>query len=297
MAHKSGFVAIIGKPNVGKSTLLNAFLKEKLAIVSSKPETTRNKILGILNLPQVQIIFVDTPGIHQPHLLLGKCMVRAAKSCILEADLILFMTDAFGSLGGDDIRIIELLSQVTNPVFLLINKIDLVNKSLILPKIDDASKRYNFKEIIPLSALDHKDAEAILKEIVKYLPPGPKLYPEDQLTDKNERFIVAELVREQVLASTQQEVPHAVAVLVEEMKERPGKNLFFISASIYVERDSQKAIVIGQKGKMLKGIGQAARENIEEFLGKKVYLQLWVSVHKNWRKDERILKELGYSAG
>lgn len=295
MAHKSGFVAIIGKPNVGKSTLLNALLKEKLAIVSSKPETTRDKILGILNLPQTQIIFIDTPGIHQPHLLLGKLMVRTAQNSILDANLILFMTDAFGHLEEEDLKIIELLRETKKPVFLLINKVDLVNKSLILPKMDDASKRYNFKEVIPLCALNNKDVEMLLKEIIKYLPLGPKFYPEGQLTDKNERFIVGELVREQLLNFTQQEVPHSVAVLVEEMKERQGKNLVFISALIYIERDSQKAIIIGQKGTNLKQIGQAARQEIEKFLNKKVYLELWVKVHKNWRKDERILRELGYA--
>lgn len=295
MAHKSGFVAIIGKPNVGKSTLLNAFLKEKLAIVSSKPETTRDKILGILNLPQAQIIFIDTPGIHQPHLLLGKHMVRTAQGSIFDADLILFMSEAFGRLGEEDLRIIELLKGIKKPVFLLINKIDLVNKSFILPKIDEASKRYNFQEIIPLCALDNKDTEKLLKEIIEYLPQGPKLYPEDQLTDKNERFMAAELVREQVLNFTKAEVPHSVAVLVEEMKEREGKNLTFINALIYVERPSQKSIIIGAKGQMLKQIGAAARAEIEKFLGKKVYLELWVKVHKNWRKDERILRELGYA--
>ncbi len=296
MAHKSGFVAIIGKPNVGKSTLINSFLKEKLSIVSSKPETTRDKILGILNLPQAQIIFIDTPGIHQPHLLLGKHMVRTAQNSILDADLILFMTEAFGKLGQEDLRIIELLNQVNKPVFLLINKVDLADKLLILPKIDEASKAYNFKEIIPLCALDNKDTDTVLKEVIKYLPEGASFYPEDQLTDKNERFLAAELVREQVLNFTQQEVPHSVAVLVEEMKEREGKNLVFIQAAIFVERDSQKAIIIGHKGKMLKQIGQAARLEIEKFLDKKVYLELWVKVHKNWRKDEKILKELGYGS-
>jgi GTP-binding protein Era len=291
---KSGYVAIVGKPNVGKSTILNRLVGEKIAIVSPKPQTTRSRILGILTTVRAQIVFLDTPGIHKPHVLLGKAMVRAAQQSLFESDLILFTTDVTTGLDEEDQIIFRLLSDVKNPVILLINKIDAVSKSRILPLIDEASKIREFKEVIPVSATGGENMNLLLERIIDYLPEGPKYYPDDQLTDKTERFLVSELIRERVLKFMYQEVPYSVAVYVTDMKERPGRDVVYISATIYVERDSQKGILIGHKGEMLKKIGQLSRQEIEEMLKKKVYIELWVKVLKDWRKDERALQMLGY---
>lgn len=291
--YKSGHVAIIGKPNVGKSTILNYLVGEKVAIVTEKPETTRDKISGILTRADAQIIFMDTPGIHRPKNLLGKHMTRLAKESLLEVDLIVFILDITSGITDEDKIIFGLLKDAKKPAILLINKIDLISKSLALPLIDEASKVYDFKEIIPTSATKGDNMDVLLEKIIEYLPEGPKYFSDEQFTDKTERFMVGEMVREKALELTREEVPHSIAVLVEEFKER-SKKLVYIRATIFVERSSQKKIIVGHKGKMLKNIGETARKDIEGFLKKRVYLDLWVKVYKNWRKDPQALKMLGY---
>lgn len=288
---KSGFISIIGRPNVGKSTLLNSILGEKIAIISKKPQTTRNRILGVKNLPQAQLIFLDTPGIHKPRNKLGETMVKTALETYKEVDLILLMVEP-EEPGQGDIRIIETLRSIKKPVFLLINKVDTVEKQVILPLIDQYQKVFNFAEIIPISALKLDNLDRLLETIIKYMPEGPKYYPDDLVTDQLERFMVAEIIREKVIEKTKEEVPYSVAVMVEEFREE--EKPVFIRALIYVERDSQKGILIGKGGRMLKEIGTLARKDIEGLLGTKVFLELWVKVKEGWRKDERILKELGY---
>lgn len=292
---KSGYAAIIGKPNVGKSAVLNYLVGEKVAIVTEKPETTRDKILGILTREDAQVVFVDTPGIHKPRNLLGKHMTRIAKESLLEVDLIVFILDITSGITSEDEIIFNLLRDAKKPAILLINKVDLVSKSLALPLIDEASKIYEFKEIIPTSATKGDNMDVLLNKIIEYLPQGPKYFSDEQLTDKTERFLVGELVREKALELTREEIPHSIAVLVEEFKERPKKKLIYIRATIFVERHSQKKIIVGHKGQMLKNIGEAARKDIEDFLKKRIYLDLWVNVYENWRKDPQALKMLGYA--
>jgi len=287
---KSGFISIIGRPNVGKSTLLNALLGEKIAIISDKPQTTRNRILGMVNQPGVQMVFMDTPGIHKPMHKMNEFMVQTALATYNEVDVILFLVEATEPPGGGDRFIIETLSEVKTPVFLLINKIDLIKKEALFPLIDGYSKLYNFAEIIPISALK-SDIGDLLDVIKKRLPEGPQYFPDDQLTDQPERFIVAELVREKIFELTKEEIPYSTAVVIEEMKEEP--DITRITAVIYVERDSQKGILIGKGGAMLKQIGTLARQDAEKLLGAKIFMQLWVKVKKGWREDERMLKNIG----
>jgi len=287
---KSGFISIIGRPNVGKSTLLNALLGEKIAIISDKPQTTRNRILGIVNQPAAQLVFMDTPGIHKPMHKMNEFMVKTALATYNEVDVILMLVEATEPPGGGDKFIIETLSQVKTPVFLLINKVDLIKKEALLPLIQEYSKLYNFVEIIPVSALKN-DLGGLLDAILKRLPQGPKYFPDDQLTDQPERFIVSELIREKVFALTKEEIPYSTAVVIEEMKEEP--DITRITAIIYVERDSQKGILIGKGGGMLKKIGTLARQEAEKLLGAKIFLQLWVKVKKGWREDEHMLKNIG----
>ena len=289
---RSGYVSIIGRPNVGKSTLLNSILGEKIAIVTPKPQTTRNKIVGIKTLPGAQIIFLDTPGIHKPRHKLGETMVRTALEALREVDIILFMVEP-REPEEEDKSIIELLHGIQSPVFLLINKVDTIKKPAILPLIAHFQELYPFKEIIPISAFMKDDIELILDKICDYLPHGPKYYPDDLITDQLERFMVSEIIREKVMEMTEEEVPHSVAVEVDEWNER-REGLISIRGNIYVEREGQKGIIIGKKGSMLKLIGTAARIDIEKLLNAKVFLELWVKVKKDWRRDERILKELGY---
>jgi GTP-binding protein Era len=291
---KSGYVAIIGKPNVGKSTVLNYLVGEKIAIVTEKPGTTRDKIMGVLSRDDAQIIFVDTPGIHKPRNLLGKHMTRLARWSLQEVNLIVLIIDAASGITRDDRIIFDLLKDVKEPAILLINKVDLVKKFLVLPLIDEASKIYKFKEIIPSSATKGDNMGVLLKKIIEYLPEGSKFFSDEQLTDKTERFMVGEMVREKALELTRQEIPHSIAVLVEEFKERTEKELIYIRATIFVEKPSQRKIVIGHKAQMLKKIGETARKDIEGFLNKHVYLDLWVKVYENWRKDPQALKMLGY---
>jgi len=289
---RSGYVSITGRPNVGKSTLLNTILGEKVAIVTSKPQTTRNRIIGVKTLPEAQIIFIDTPGIHKPKHKLGELMVREAKKSVKEVDLILLMVEPENPSSGDRF-IIEMLKGLNKPVFLLINKIDTVKKPQILPLIGIYSTLYPFKEIIPISALMGDGIEILIKTIVGCLPEGPKYYPDDILTDQLERFMVSEIIRERVIEKTEEEVPYSVAVEVTDWSERED-GVVFIYANIYVEREGQKGIIIGENGLRLKAIGSSARAEIEKLLGAKVFLGLWVKVKKGWRSDERMLKELGF---
>ena len=289
---RSGYVSIIGRPNVGKSTLLNSILGDKIAIVTSKPQTTRNKIIGIKTLDAAQIIFIDTPGIHRPRHKLGETMIGAAREALNEVDVILIMVEPCKPDKGDRV-IIDLLKKVQSPVFLLINKIDIFRKSDILPIMDHFKELYPFKEIIPISAIKHDGINLLIKRICDYLPSGPRYYPEDLITDQLERFMVSEIIREKTMDMTKEELPYSVAVKVAEWKERED-GLISINCNIYVEREGQKAIIIGKRGAMLKAIGSAARLEIEKLLNTKVFLEIWVKVKKNWRNDIRFLKELGY---
>lgn len=292
---KSGFVAIIGKPNVGKSTVLNYLVGEKIAIVTDKPETTRDKIQGVLTRDDAQIIFVDTPGIHKPINLLGKRITHLAKDSLLESEVIVFILDLTKGIKKEDRLIFDLIKDINKPVIVVLNKADLVSKSLALPLIEEISRMREIKEIIPASAVKGDNMDVLMNKIIECLPYSPKHFSDDQLTDKTERFMVGEIIREKALELTREEIPHSVAVLVEEFKKRPRKKLFYIRATIFIERHSQKKILVGHKGQMLKGIGEAARKDIEEFLKKQVYLDLWVKVYENWRKDPAALRMLGYA--
>ncbi|PJC47118.1 MAG: GTPase Era [Candidatus Omnitrophica bacterium CG_4_9_14_0_2_um_filter_42_8] len=291
---KAGKVAIIGRPNVGKSTLLNVLVKEKVCIVSEKPETTRDNIQGILSGKDFQVVFMDTPGMHRPKNLLGKLMVRKAQASLTETDLNLVLIDAHSGITKEDIEIFNLMPVKLN--ILIINKIDGIDRRHILPIIEKAHK-FNFKEIIPISALKKDGTDLVFKKILEYIPEGFPFFPDDQLTDKSESFVVQELIREKTLEITYQEVPHSIAVTVEEFQEKKDRNnndIIYIRAAIYCEKESQKGIIIGDSGKMLKRIGEVSRKDIESFLQKKVFLDLWVKVYKNWRKDPFALKNLGY---
>lgn len=293
-AFKSGFVSIIGRPNVGKSTLLNTLIGEKVAIVSDKPQTTRNKILGVKNLKGVQIVFLDTPGIHKPRHKLNEYMVRAAIGTLEEVDLILFMIDAGEPSGPGDRYIIDLLGKVTKPVFLLINKVDRIQKSRVLPQIEEYRQFYPFQEIFPISALYGDNLDSLLASIVKELPEGPQYFPEDIATDQPMRFIASEIIREKIFQLTYQEIPYSIAVGIEDFKEAGERNIVSIRAVVFVERDSQKGIIIGKGGSMLKKVGQLARVELEAIMGIKVFLEIWVKVKAGWQSDDRILKMLGY---
>lgn len=291
--YKSGFVSVIGRPNVGKSTLVNSLIGQKIAIMSDKPQTTRNKILCVLTLDDAQIIFVDTPGIHKPKHKLGEYMVNTAEKTLREVDVVLFVVDATASLGAGEHYILEHLAEIKTPVILVVNKIDQVSKTNLLPMIQKYTENYNFTAVVPISALEHTNLENLVGEVKKHLEPGPQYYPSDMVTDQPERIIIAELIREKVLNLTREEIPHAIAVEIEEITTRSNEDLY-IRATIYVERDSQKGIVIGGKGQMLKDVGRLAREDIENLLGSKSYLDLWVKVKKDWRNRQSILRNLGY---
>ena len=291
---KSGFIALIGRPNAGKSTLLNRLLGQKLAIISSKPQTTRNRILGIKNLPQGQIIFLDTPGIHRSQSRLNQAMVKTALATYREVDGICFLIEADHPENPENEFILETLKEGGKPIFLLINKIDLIAKGDLLPMMERFSRRRPFAQIIPISALKGDGADILLRELLETLPEGPRLFPEDLITDLSERFLTAELIREKVLRLTWEEIPYATAVEVEEFKEREGKNLISIKATIQVERETQKGVLIGKRGQMLKEIGRLARQDMETLLGAKVFLELWVRVEKNWRENPKALRRLGF---
>jgi GTP-binding protein Era len=291
--HKSGFVAIIGRPNVGKSTLLNQVIGQKIAIMSDKPQTTRNKIQGVYTKENMQIVFLDTPGIHKPKSKLGSYMMKVAENTFHEVDAILLLVDVAEGIGGGDRFIIELLKNVKTPVLLVLNKIDQVHPEALLPVIVAYKDLYEFAEIIPISALQGNNVNTLLEQIGKYLPEGPQYYPADQVTDYPEQFICAELIREKILHLTREEIPHSIAVAIESMKVEEN-GLVSIGAVIFVERDSQKGIVIGKQGAMLKEVGKQARRDIETLLGSKIFLELWVKVNKDWRNREHVLKDLGF---
>lgn len=290
---KSGFVTIIGRPNVGKSTLTNYIMGEKLTIVSNKPQTTRNNIQTILNKEDCQIIFVDTPGVHKPKNKLGEQMVKFASDSLGEVDLVLFITSAEGEMIKSDEYILEELKKVKVPVFLLINKIDETTPEKVATTIETYAKAFDFAEVIPMSALKGKNIEPLMEEMKKYLPEGPKYYPEDMITDKQERFIVNEIIREKALRLLNQEVPHGIAIEILSMKQSKS-GTYHIDANMLCEKASHKGIIIGKNGTMLKRISQYAREDIEKFLGNKVYLRVWVKVKEDWRDSQFLLKELGY---
>ncbi|MBS4762301.1 GTPase Era [Carnobacteriaceae bacterium zg-ZUI252] len=290
---RSGFVAIVGRPNVGKSTLLNRVLGQKIAIMSDKAQTTRNKIQGVYTDKQAQIIFMDTPGIHKPKHALGEFMLDAAYSSLKEVELVLFLINAGEPIGRGDRFIIERLKQQKTPVFLIINKIDLVHPDELFTIIETYQKEMEFAQIVPISALQGNNVDHLLETIKGYLPVGPQYYPADQVTDHPEYFVVSEFIREKVLQLTKEEVPHSIAVVVDQMqKNEQGK--VHVYATIIVERASQKGIVIGKGGKLLKEIGTRARRDIENLLGEKVFLELWVKVQKDWRDKQSMLDDYGY---
>jgi GTP-binding protein Era len=291
---RSGFISIIGPPNVGKSTLLNRILGTKITITSSKPQTTRNRILGIKNLKNAQLIFLDTPGIYQPKSLFGKYMVDSALAACKDVDLILLMVETNHSIAEEIHYVLEFLSKVPFPVILLINKVDRAKKENLLPLIDAYSHLFTFSQIIPISALSGDGVDRLMAEILSLLPKGPQYFPEDMITDQPERFIVSEIIREKVIGNTYQEIPYSVAVSIDEFKEKEDQNLIVLKAIIHVEKPSQKGIIIGKKGATLKKIGSDARREIEALLGAKVYLDCWVNVERNWSKDRTALKRLGY---
>ncbi|MCB2288787.1 GTPase Era [Clostridium sp. CS001] len=290
---KSGFVTIIGRPNVGKSTLINFIMGEKLSIVSNRPQTTRNNIQTILTNKDSQIIFVDTPGMHKPRHKLGEYMVKVAKQSTSEVDVILFITTPGDEIEPGDIHILEQFKDINTPVFLLVNKIDENTQERVAKTIKSYSEYFSFKEIIPISAMKGKNVDVVTNLIAENIPEGPMYYPEDMITDQQERFIITEIIREKALKLLSQEVPHGIAVEIISMK-RDEKNLYNIEANMLCEKDSHKGIIIGKGGKTLKQISTYARQDIVKFLGENVYLRLWVKVKKEWRDTSSILKDLGY---
>lgn len=291
---KSGFVSIIGRPNVGKSTFLNHVIGQKIAIMSDKPQTTRNKVQGVLTEDNSQIIFIDTPGIHKPKHKLGDFMMKVAQNTLKEVDLVLFMVNAEEGYGRGDEFIIERLKTIQTPVFLVVNKIDQIHPDKLLPMIEHYKGLFPFKEVVPISALQGNNVPKLVEQIKEYLPEGPQYYPADQVTDHPERFIVTELIREKVLHLTREEIPHSIAVVMDSMERRGDGDTVYVAATIIVERDSQKGIVIGKQGSMLKEVGKRARIDIEALLGSKVFLELWVKVQKDWRNKMSQLRDYGF---
>ena len=292
-AHKSGFVTIIGRPNVGKSTFVNRVIGHKIAIMSDKAQTTRNKIQGVMTQEDAQIIFLDTPGIHKPKHKLGDYMMRVATNTLSEIDAIMFMVNVNEDIGRGDEYIMEMLKSVKTPVFLVLNKIDLVHPDELMPRIEKYKKYMNFTEIVPISALEGLNVEHFINVIKSYLPEGPKYYPDNQISDHPEQFVVSELIREKILHLTNEEIPHAIGVNVDRMIKEDEERVR-IEATIFVERDSQKGIVIGKGGKKLKEVGKRARQDIEGLLGSKVYLELLVKVQKDWRNKVNFIRQMGY---
>ncbi|UXR77329.1 MULTISPECIES: GTPase Era [unclassified Staphylococcus] len=291
--YKSGFVTIIGRPNVGKSTFVNRVIGHKIAIMSDKAQTTRNKIQGVMTQDDAQIIFLDTPGIHKPKHKLGDYMMKVAKNTLSEIDAVMFMVNANEEIGRGDQYIMEMLKSVKTPVFLVLNKIDLVHPDELMPKIEKYQSYMSFAEIIPISALEGHNVDHFLNVLKSYLPEGPQYYPDGQISDHPEQFVVSELIREKILQTTSEEIPHSIGVNVERMIQETEDRVH-VEAVIYVERDSQKGIVIGKGGKKLKEIGKRARLDIEHLLGSKVYLDLWVKVQKDWRNKSQFIKQMGY---
>ena len=291
---KSGFIALVGRPNVGKSTLMNHLIGQKIAITSRKPQTTRNQIRTVYTDERGQAVFLDTPGIHKPQHKLGEYMVRTAESTLQEVDVVLFVVDATEKRGAGEDYILNLLQKVKTPVILVVNKIDkLADKQKLFQIMEGYNKLYKFAAIVPVSALNDSEFSGLVQEITKHLPEGPAYFPEDMITDQPERVIAAEMIREKVLRLTRDEIPHSVAVEVDEFKERDEENVY-IRATIFVERESQKGIVIGAKGSLLKKIGQQARADLEKLLYCKVFLDLWVKVKPDWRNQDKVLKQFGF---
>lgn len=291
---KSGFVAIIGRPNVGKSTLINILVKQKIAVVSKKPQTTRHKFRCIVNLSNAQIIFIDTPGFHKPHDLLGKHLNKTVRQTLREVDVIIFLADAYKGIGKGDDYIASELKKLDTPVIIALNKIDRLNADQLKAQLEMAKQLGKFKKTIAISSLLGKNTNQLLEEIIALLPPGPKYYPDEMITDQPERIVFAEFIREKVLELTREEIPHSIAVQVEDIRPRETQDLIDVTATIYVERESQKGIIIGKGGKLLKEIGSRARLDLERLLGNRVFLQLWVKIKKDWRRKEKELKELGF---
>ena len=292
---KSGFVTLIGRPNVGKSTLMNHLIGQKIAITSNKPQTTRNRIQTVLTTEEGQIVFVDTPGIHKAKNKLGEYMVNIAERSLNEVDVVIWLVEPSNFIGAGEKHIIEQLKKVKTPVILVINKIDMVKREEILAFIDTYRKEYDFAEIVPASALREQNLDTVVDVIFKYLPYGPMFYDEETVTDQPERAIVAEIIREKALHALDDEIPHGIAVYIDRMKERRGQNIIDIDATIVCERDSHKGIIIGKGGSMLKKIGSNARYEMERLLDTQVNLKLWVKVRKDWRDSELMMKNFGYN--
>ena len=290
---RSGTIAIVGRPNVGKSTLLNQILGEKVAIVSPKPQTTRNRVTGIRTSESSQMVFLDTPGIHQARSLLNRRMVDVALATLHEVDCVLWLLAAQERIGAEDERIAETLAAVANPVLVLLNKIDLVSKGKLLPLIQRCSEMLPGKEIVPISALKGDNLPLVLELIEKGLPEGPKLFPEGEYTDQSERFLASEIIREKIFLLTREEIPYGVAVTIDEFTEKEEKNLIVIKATVHTDRDSHKGILIGKRGAMLKEIGTQAREELEALLGCKIFLELFIRVDEGWTRDPNALREMG----
>jgi GTPase len=289
----SGFVSLIGRPNAGKSTLLNALVGTKLAIVADKPQTTRTAVQGIWNAPGAQVVFVDTPGIHRSTALVNRRMMQEVRSALDERDLLLYLADATRGVGEEDAMAIDMVRKAATPSILLLTKVDLIrDKRLLLPRIEQYREQYAFEEYIPVSGVSGEGLDLLKAEILKRLPEGPGYFPAEQVTDQPERFLASEMIREKILLETRQEVPHSIAVLIDTWEER--KNLTHIAATIYVERTGQKAIVIGSKGAALRQIGTLARQDIERMLGQKVFLELFVKVRENWRESPEFLNQLDW---
>ncbi len=291
---KSGFIAIIGAPNVGKSTLLNQVLGEKISITSEKPQTTRTRILGVFHRPHAQLIFLDTPGVHQAKQTLNKRMVKVALGTLGDVDQILYVIDASHPDEESDAFLLRNIKKIKTPVILAINKVDLIEKESLLPLMETWNKRHPFHAVVPISALKNIQIDQLLDEMSALLPKGPLYFPEDTITDQPVRLIASEMIREKIFRLTSKEIPYSVAVTIDTFKERPDKNCVDIEATIHVERDSQKGIIIGKGGTMLKKIGRMARLDIQRMVGSPVFLKLWVRVQKNWSKDIQALSGFGY---
>ena len=291
---RSGFVSLIGRPNVGKSTLMNCLVGEKIAITSHKPQTTRHKITTILTKDDFQCVFLDTPGIHKAKSKLGEYMVRSAETTFNEVDLVLMLIEPTTEVGAQDQYVLERIKNVKTPVVLVINKIDTVERDTLLEVITTYNKLHDFAEIVPISAMKDRNTDELLNVIKKYLPEGPQYFPGDMVTDQPERQIASEIIREKALYLLQDEVPHGIAVEIMSMKKRPDQDIVDVQATIYCERDSHKGIIIGKQGSMLKRIGSTARYDMQRLLGSPIYLQLWVKVKKDWRDSDFLLKNFGY---
>jgi GTP-binding protein Era len=293
VVHKSGYVAIAGRPNVGKSTLLNRLLGEKVAIVSPKPQTTRNRIMGIKTSPEFQMIFLDTPGIHRPHTLMNRRMVAIALNTLKEVDIVLWLIDAQSRMRKEDEEIAQVLRPSKTPALILLNKIDAISKGRLLPLMEKCSSLLPEREILPISALQGDNIALLLDRVEGLLPEGPRYYPEGEITDQTERFIAAEIIREKVFRLTREEIPYGAAVTIDEFTEKEEKNLVVIKATIHADRESHKPILIGRKGTMLKEIGKQAREELESLLGCRLFLELFVKIDKGWSQDPHALTEFG----